>query len=169
MNAAVSKSQTERQRGMMLVECLIYLAISSILVGLGIALYLRCLDSATNLERNADDIAGALSVGERWRKDLREATAEPRLSSTNSPELVIPQTNGSVVYRFADGTIWRHQPLEYGWSRLLDRVASATWNAESRTHVTAWHLDIELKTRKRHARVRPLFSFIGVAANEKQP
>lgn len=169
MNAACLKQRTRHQHGMMLVECLIYLAISSILVSLGIALYLRCLDSATNFGRNADDIAGALSVGERWRADLREANAAPQVSGVESPEFIIPQAKGNVVYRFANGMIWRRQASETGWSHLLERVASATWNSESRTHVTAWHLDIEMKTRKPHVRVRPLFSFIGVAGNRKQP
>lgn len=169
MNAASPKLRISRRRGMMLVECLIYLAVSSILVSLGIALYLRCLDSATNLEHNTDDIAGTLSVGERWRADLREATAPPQVLNANSPEMVIPQTNGKVVYRYADGIIWRYDSASARWSRLLDRVASANWNAEARTRVTAWHLDIEMKTKKRQVRVRPLFSFIGVAGSESRP
>ncbi|MBI1178825.1 hypothetical protein GC207_15440 [bacterium] len=169
MNAASLKRPIRHRRGMMLVECLIYLAISSILVSLGIALYLRCLDSATNFGRNADDIAGALSVGERWRADLRDATAMPQFLGVDSTEFIIPQAKGNVIYRFANGMIWRRQASDAGWAHLLDRVASATWNSESRTHVTAWHLDIEMKTRKPHVRVRPLFSFIGVAGRADRP
>lgn len=169
MKAFLVSRTRSRRRGIMLVECLVYFGVSIVLVGLGIALYLRCLDSATNLERNADDIAGSLQLGERWRADLRLAIAEPRISSDTNGDFVIPLANGSVTYRFSQGAFWRQRSDEAGWTRLLDRVVSANWSDEVRTHVTAWRLDLELRTRKHDARIRPLFSFIGVAGHPAIP
>jgi len=158
-----------RRRGIMLVECLIYLAITALLVGLGMALFIRCLNAASDLSRNADEIARTLSVGERWRADLRRATAPPRLAPDNSAELIIPQAQGPVTYLVADDAIWRRDAPDVAWIRLLERVTHAEWNPDQRGPVTAWHFDLELKTRRPGARVRPLFSFVGVAGERSEP
>ena len=168
MRTSKSGTTLRRQRGIMLVECLIYLAITALLVGLGMALFIRCLNAASDLSRNADEIARTVSVGERWRADLRQATAAPQLSAAHAAELVIPQAGGPVTYLVADDAIWRRAAGEATWTRLLERVAHAEWNAEARGPVTAWHFDLELKSRKRGARLRPLFSFVGVAG-ERSP
>jgi hypothetical protein len=161
--------RTTNDRGMLLVDCLIYLAVTALLVGLGVALYLRCLDAASGLSRNADDIAEATALGERWREDLRLAVAPPFHDETGGSSLVIPQAVGETVYRFGYDSVWRKAADSREWARLLDRVVRAEWNPEVREHVVAWHLDLEMKSKKRNARVRPLFSFIGVAGATTAP
>lgn len=157
------------RRGIMLVDCLIYLAVTAVLVGLGMALFIRCLNAASDLSRNADDIAAALQAGERWRADLRLATAQPSFARTNGLELTIPKAGGTVIYRFADDAIWRRAESDATWTRLLDRVKHAEWNTDPRGPVTAWHFDVELKSKRPNAKVRPLFSFIGVAREGVRP
>jgi len=157
------------RRGIMLVDCLIYLAVTTVLVGLGMSLFLRCLGAANDLNRNADDIAAALRTGERWRADLRLATAQPVFAGTNDSELTIPQTGGGVTYRFAGEAVWRRAESEATWTRLLERVKHAAWNPDPRGSVTAWYFDLELKSKKTNAKLRPLFSFIGVARDGTQP
>jgi len=157
------------RRGIMLVECLIYLAITALLVGLGMAWFIRCLNAASDLSRNADEIARTLSVGERWRADLRRATAPPRLAPDNSAEFIIPQAKGPVTYLVADDAIWRRDAPDVAWIRLLERVTHAEWNSDQRGAVTAWHFDLQLKSRKPNARLRPLFSFVGVAGERSEP
>jgi len=147
----------------MLVDCLIYLAVTAVLVGLGMSLFIRCLGAASDLSRNADDIAAALQAGERWRADLRLAVAQPALDSTTGSELKIPQADGVVSYRFADNAVWRRVESGADWTRLLERVKHAEWNTDPRGSVTAWHFDVELKSKRPNAKLRPLFSFIGVA------
>jgi hypothetical protein len=165
--------KTQRQqhpgRGIMLVDCLIYLAVTAVLVGLGMALFIRCLGAASDLSRNADDIAAALQAGERWRADLRLATAPPAFAGAETPELNIPQAGGSVTYRFTEEAVWRRAGSETTWTRLLERVKHAEWNTDPRGPVTAWHFDVELKSRRPNAKVRPLFSFIGVAPEGARP
>ncbi len=150
----------------MLAECLIYIAIAAVLVGVGSMLFLRCMETARNFSRNADDITGALSVGERWRADLRRATDTPSASEPGRADLVIPVEGGHVIYVFENGAIWRSEAGDTRWTRLLDRVETARWNSEKRTFATAWHFDLEMETKKKNARLRPLFSFIGVAPAE---
>lgn len=156
------------QRGIMLVDCLIYLAVTAVLVGLGMSLFLRCLGAASDLSRNADDIAAALQAGERWRADLRLATAPPVFAGAETLELNIPQAGGTVSYRFADNAVWRRAESEADWTRLLERVKHAEWNTDQRGPVTAWHFDVELKSKRPNAKVRPLFSFIGVASERSR-
>jgi hypothetical protein len=153
----------------MLVDCLIYLAVTTVLVGLGMSLFLRSLGAANDLNRNADDIAAAVRTGERWRADLRQAAAQPVFAGTNDLELTIPQTGGVVTYRFAGEAVWRRAESEATWTRLLERVKHAAWTPVPRGSVTAWHFDLELKSKKTNAKLRPLFSFIGVAREGVQP
>ncbi len=164
-----TQPQLNDRRGIMLVECLIYLAVTTVLVGLGMALFIRCQSAASNLSRNADDIAAALQAGERWRADLRLATASPVCAGTDAPELTIPQAGGMVIYRFADDAVWRRAESDATWTRLLERVKHAGWNSDPRGPVTAWHLDLELKSKRLTAKLRPLFSFIGVAQEGARP
>lgn len=163
------RTSHRHRRGIMLVDCLIYLAVTAVLVGLGMSLFIRCLGAASDLSRNADDIAAALQAGERWRADLRQATAMPVPAGTGDNELRIPQTGGAVIYRFADAAVWRWTETDATWTRLLERVKHAGWNADPRGPVTAWHFDLELKSKRPNAKLRPLFSFIGVAREGAQP
>lgn len=167
------KASTNRipgRRAIMLTECLVYISMAAFLVGMAMLLFIRCMDSAHHLSRNADDIAGAMSAGERWRADLRRAVQPPGPSRAGEPDLVIPVGEGRyVVYRVENGSLWRSESGDLSWARLLDRVVMAEWNAEPREHVVAWHFDLELATKKPNARLRPLFSFIGVAGSEVHP
>jgi len=169
MTGAWIQNQVRPRKGMMLVDCLIYLAISSLLIGLGIALFLRCLGAATELSHNADDIAGALTLGEQWRADLRRANAEPHPTRPGAADLIIPGAKGTIAYRLLNGAIWRQESGDAAWTRLLDRVVRVEWTPEDRSRVIAWHMDIEMKTKKRHIHVRPLFSFVGVAGDGRKP
>jgi hypothetical protein len=150
----------------MLAECLVYIAISAVLVGVGSMLFLRCMDTAKNCLRNADDITGALSVGERWRADLRRAIETPSACEPGRADFVIPVDGGHVVYLFENGAIWRSETGDATWARLLDRVETASWDSEKRKFTTAWHFDLEMQTKKKNARLRPLFSFVGVPPAE---
>jgi hypothetical protein len=151
----------------MLVECLIYIVVAVLLVGIAGMLFLRCMDTAKHFSRNAGDITGALGVGERWRADLRRAVGEPAASGPDQPDFVIPVDEGHVVYLFENDAIWRSEPGDTTGARLLDRVEPATWDSEKREFTTARHFELEMQTRKKNARLRPLFSFIGVAPAEE--
>ena len=161
------------QRAYLLVECLIYIAVVSALLGAGYTAMYRCIDSSIALRRNADDITSALHTGERWRADVRAATSQPRVESTDAEQfLYLDGPRGAVVYRFSTNAISRR--LGAGpWVRLLPKVKSSTMQPDPRSHVTAWRWELELQTRTQGSvkpgRVRPLFTFIAVPARTSSP
>ncbi len=152
--------------GYFLIETLVYIAVLLALLGAGYSAMYRCLDSSIALRRNADDIANALHAGERWRADLRAATSQPRLESTDAGQLLhFDSARGAVAYRFATNAVFRQ--LGGGvWVRLLPNVKSSTMTADAREHVTAWRWELELQPRRsgsvNPSRVRPLFTFLAV-------
>ena len=153
----------------MLVDCLVYLAVWGVVVGLAFSAFYRCLSYSTNLTRNADDIARTLRAGERWRADIREATSPPKLvaQDTGVEALQIPQKSGEVIYRFTDGAVLRRAGTNASWMPALSGVKSSRMARDERQRVVSWRWEIELKNRQRVARVRPLFTFQAVAAEHK--
>jgi hypothetical protein len=152
------------QRGYLLVEALVYIAVLVALLGAGYAAMYRCIDSSLALRRNADDITSALHAGERWRADVRSATSEVRLENTDAGQLLsFERPGGTVVYRFSTNALFRSMGGG-SWVRLLPNVKSSTMTADARKYVTVWRWELELATRTQGSvkpgRVRPLFTFI---------
>src|SRR5213593_4873328 len=75
----IARNPPQLQQGIMLVDCLVYLAIWTVVVGLAFSAFFRCMSYSKNLARNADDIARALKAGERWRQDVRAASGPFKL------------------------------------------------------------------------------------------
>ena len=154
------------QRGYLLIEALVYIAVLMTLLGVGYAAMYRCVDSSIALRRNADDIASALHAGERWRADVRAATSLVRVENTDAGELLhLEGARGAVVYRFATNAVFRS--VNAGtWVRLLDSVKSSSMTADRREYVTDWRWELELQPRAKGSvkpgRVRPLFTFLAV-------
>src|SRR5687768_5807064 len=57
--------------GIMLLECLVYMAVLSIVLTLSYKLMYKSWATHISIRRNAADIATAMIAGERWRKDIR--------------------------------------------------------------------------------------------------
>jgi len=148
----------------MLIECLVYISVLLILLGVGYAAFYRCMENSLALRRSADDLANALHAGERWRADLRAATGPIRLEDNpDGSILVLPGGRGEVAYQFTTNAVLRRVGAGR-WTTLLDRVKSSTLAPDPRPNVTAWRWELELQPRSRKpGRVRPLFTFIGVA------
>jgi prepilin-type N-terminal cleavage/methylation domain-containing protein len=150
------------RRGFSLVEMLTYIAVLATVLTLTYPAFYRCVQNSTRLRRNTDDIARALHAGERWRADLREATAAPTLTGN---ALTIPQATGPVTYEFTDNTVWRHA----GSARVavLRQVQAAAFHADSRRHVTAWRWEVALAPTQKTVRMEPLFTFTAVAGGTR--
>jgi len=73
----------------------------------------------------------------------------------------IPRTNGLVVYLSGDGNVWRKEG-EAAPKLVLPRVKSSLMLSDSRQSATARCWELELGTRKKVVRVRPLFTFLAV-------
>ncbi len=147
------------KRAYSLIECLVYIAVLFVLLGVSYIALFRCIDNSVALRRNADDISRVLHVGERWRADVRSVSGNIRLETTNLAQIAsLPTSQGQIIYCFATNTLAR----SYNggpWSQLLTNVASSTMRPDARRTLTAWKWELELVPRKNSSRVRPLFTF----------
>jgi hypothetical protein len=153
--------QRARSRGITLIECLVYIGALATVFGMGTAAFYHSSASSAALRRNADDIAQVLHVGERWRADVRAATQPVRFEAAEQT-LHLTQRETVVVYKFADHQILRRARTGSPWVVLLPRVAQSQMAPESRAHVTGWRWELELKSLREPAPLRPLFTFTAV-------
>lgn len=147
-----------RLRGITLIECLVYIGALATVFGMGTAAFYHCSASSASLRRNADDIAQVLHVGELWRADIRAATQPVHFDAT---EQTLQLTHGEkvVAYKFAANQILRRAKADAPWAVILPRVAQSQMSPEPRAHVTGWRWELELKTIREPAPLRPLFTF----------
>ena len=147
-----------RSRGITLIECLVYIGALAMIFGMGTAAFYHSSASSAALRRNADDIAQVLHVGERWRADVRAATQPLRFDAAEQA-LHVTQGETVVAYKFADHQILRRAKTDAPWLVILPRVAQSQMAPEPRVHVTGWRWELELKSMREPAPLRPLFTF----------
>jgi hypothetical protein len=164
------RNRAQEQAGIMLVDCLVYLAIWGVVVGLAFAAYFRSVSYSKNLARNAEDIARALKAGERWREDVRAATGPFKLvtwEASVAQALHIPQKTDVVIYLFKDGAVLRQRGTNTPWIPALSGVKSSRMEKDERRRVVSWRWEVELQNKQKVARVRPLFTFQAVTPEHK--
>jgi hypothetical protein len=157
-----------RERGVTLIDCLVYIALSVILLTAAGIAFSRFQDNTKGLRRNADDITRALHVGEVWRMDIRAATGAIE-AELEDQTIHIPTRTAEVSYRFADAQVWRKANRGAEWTAVLAKVKHSQMQADDRARVKAWRWEVELETVKKSARVRPLFTFVAVPGHPSKP
>src|SRR5262245_40944303 len=60
-------SALDPRSGMMLIDCLAYIALLALILTMAFAAFYRANDYSRELSRNTADITRALQAGERWR------------------------------------------------------------------------------------------------------
>jgi hypothetical protein len=167
MKLPSANSTGRRAAGILLMECLVYLSVFTILLGIGTAAFYFCWDHSRALIFATDDIAAALHTGERWRADVRAATGKIAVETTAAGEVVrIPEAEKEVVYRFESGAVRREIPAVNLSQVLLPKVKSSQMQAEARAGVTAWRWELELTPRRKEAYLPLRFTF---AAAQSKP
>jgi len=160
------ESSRAGRRAYLLIEALVYIGVLTALLGVSYAALYRCIDSSIALRRNADEITSALHAGELWRADVRSATAQPRLETTDAGQLLcLDSRRGAVTYRFTTNALFRQ--LDSGsWVCLLRNVKSSAMIADPRKEVAAWRWELELQPRQsgsvKPGHIVPLFTFLAV-------
>jgi hypothetical protein len=154
------------QQGYLLIEALVYIAVVVVVLGVAYAAMYRCIDRSFALRRNVDDITSALHAGERWRADVRAATAGVRLENTDAGQLLYLDGAGSAItYLFATNAVSRRVGTG-PWTRVLPSVKSSSMTADPLEYVTAWRWELEIQPRTigavKPGRIRPLFTFLAV-------
>jgi hypothetical protein len=145
--------------GVTLIECMVYSGVYVLLMGLAFFALYRCFDNLRNLNRTSDDITRAVNAGEAWRGDVRAATAPIQFDEAEQT-LRIPRGDREIAYRFADAQVLRRGSTNAPWTVLLAKVQRSEMQADRRSRVTAWHWDLELQTKQKTVRVKPLFTFV---------
>ena len=165
----ISKSQTSRtgnSQAYLLMETLVYIGLLFVVAGLGYAVVYRCIEQSVLLRRSTEDMARALDAGERWRADVRAASAGISLDGGQTNQLLhLKSSRGEVTYRFAAGAVER-RVSSGSWISMLSNVKASAMVSDTRANANAWRWELELQPRKRASaqpgRVRPLFTFIAV-------
>jgi hypothetical protein len=154
----------------MLLEAIVYIAAFFTITGLATAAFYSVWDHSKHLQRNTNDIAHVLEAGERWRGEVRQATAPLQLAETSgAPELRIPQSAGEIVYVLQGDTLLRRPGGKAERPKVLSRIKTSRFFRQERQGVVSWRWELELQSELKSAQVRPLFSFTAVAAAERQP
>jgi hypothetical protein len=158
-----SSGKRRAERGIMLIDCLVYCVLFFAVTGVAFSFFYTCWDGSLALRRNSDDITNALRAGETWRADVRAATGAIQVQDSADGEVVrIPEKSGEVVYRFASGTFSRRAGGQ-DWRVLLPNVGRSRMQTDSRPQVTAWRWELELMTmKKRTLKLHPAFTFEAV-------
>ena len=170
MKLALNPRQPYHLQGASLIECLVYIAVFAILLtvaGLG---FNRCWDDSKHLRRNAEDIARALTAGEQWRADIRNATGAVQVVGTaDAEQVVIPHPTGTITYSFAHGELHRQAGADAPATLVLPQVKSSHMLADPRSQVTAWRWELELASAPKKAGLFPLFTFESVQPQHPAP
>jgi len=161
---------TNHSRGFSLIECLVYISLFALFINLVMSAYVSAHSASENLRRTAEDITRALDSGERWREDVRTATAPPRLITENGQTwLALPHGTNTIFYTHFGSAVWRLNSTNAAWQPVLTRVQASLMEADARAHVTAWRWEVELQMKDDKKHTRPLFTFLAPAATEKKP
>jgi len=158
LHPVISKSRSAA--GILLVECVTYIAVFAVLTSIGFAAFYLCWDNAKAVVRETDDVTAALWAGERWRADVRGATGPIAVEPSPAGQVLrIPGPGRAIVYRFADGQLHREIPATQASQDLLKNVRLSHMSAESREGVTAWRWELQLAERNSAMSIPLLFTF----------
>ena len=108
MKPRLSIPRVGASAGYLLIECLVYIGVFAVLLGIGYGAFYVCWDYSKALHYATDDITAALHAGERWRADIRSATGKISVETTPEGErLRIPHGTNELIYSFNAGEVRR--------------------------------------------------------------
>ncbi len=161
-----SNISAARDAGVSLIECIVYIAVFGILLGIGTGTFFFCWDHTRAVLYATNDIESALRAGECWRADVRAATGKITVKTAATGEVVtIPEGEKNIFYHFAAGELRRQAASENISQLLLSKVKTSDMQAEPHGNVTAWRWELELIERRKETHLPLLFTFEAVAKN----
>ncbi len=164
MKLPPSITRARTQTGVLLLECLVYIGLFAVILGLALASFYLCWDNSKALMYAADDIAAALRAGERWRADVRNATGKITVETTSQGEFLrIPRGKSVILYSFSAGEVHRQLASSDFSELLLATVQASQMVGDPRGPVKAWRWELELKSRRKEAHLPLLFTFEAAA------
>jgi type II secretory pathway component PulJ len=149
--------------GFTLIECLVYISVLFVVVGLTFATFYSLLSHHRDIARCSEDILRALKASEIWREDIRAATRPPILENDQHEQALHIRKHGdSVTYLFSNGQVWRIVNDQPPQDALLTHIKFSTMRMDARTYVQVWRWDLELVAARKKAQLKPLFTFTAV-------
>ncbi len=153
-------SRARGKSGILLVECMVYIAVFAILLGGATTVFYFCWNHSEALIYATDDIASAMRAGERWRADVRAATGKISVETTTAGEVVkIPEGGKEILYRFDSDEVRRQMSSSEFSQLLLPKVKTSQMKLDARGGVTAWRWELELAQRRKETHLPLLFTF----------
>jgi hypothetical protein len=163
MKLPLHTSRLRRQAGILLTECLVYIAVFAILLGIGTATFYFCWDHTRAIVLDSNDIESALRAGERWRVDVRSAIGPIAVETASDGETVtIPETGKQIIYHFQKGEIRRQTASSDFSELLLPSVKTSMVKPDTRGQVKAWRWELEVTPQRKDANLPFLFTFEAV-------
>lgn len=160
MKLRTNTSSVRRNSGISLIECLVYVAVFGLLLGIGTATFYFCWDHTRAVIITANEVESALRAGECWRADIRAANGTISVETVKGEAMVKIPTGGSdVVYRFSDGELRREIPAQNSSRLLLEKVKVSEMTSAAQSNVTAWHWELELAPRRNETHFPLRFTF----------
>jgi hypothetical protein len=150
-----------RNRGVALLDCLVYLTLLACIMGFGFAAFLETVGRSTELDYVATSTVQVLHAGEQWREDVRQSKTPPVIRE-NGTEIELQTSAGIIRYAVQGSTLRRRAGEPSPWVDALSRVKASRFAEERRTRVTAWRWEIELETRQDRERASRVFTFQAV-------
>ena len=149
-----------RTAGILLVECVTYIAVFAILTSVGLAAFYLCWNQSKAVVYTTEDISAALRAGERWRADIRAATGTISMEARGDDQTVqVPQNGKVIIYRFAGGEVRREASVSQSSQVMLNKVKTSRMSAESRGGVTGYCWELQLAERRPETQLPLLFTF----------
>lgn len=149
-----------RTAGILLIQCVVYIAVFAILTAIGFAAFYLCWDDSKAVVHATDDIGSALRAGERWRADIRSATGKITVEPSAAGEQVrIPGREKAIVYRFESGGLYREIPALQTSQLVLPKVNASQMREEMRGGVTVWRWELDVSVRRPETHLPLLFTF----------
>jgi Tfp pilus assembly protein FimT len=157
---------SRRQAGILLTECLVYIAVFTLLFAIATSAFYICWDHTRATVAVTDNIENALRAGERWRADIRNATGKIEVHPEAGGETVrIPETGKDILYHFKSGELRRQvSTLEFS-ELLLPRVKVSEMKTDARGIVNAWRWELELMPVHKETSLPLRFTFEAVPAS----
>jgi hypothetical protein len=148
------------QSGISLIECLVYVAVLTILTGVALGTFYVCWGGFSGMISTSDDVSAALRAGERWRADVRGASGTISVEKTAFGQIVkIPEPGKQVVYSFDSGALRRQVGSNGIFQLVFPKVISSEMKSDVRDSVRAWQWELELPERSKGPHLPMLFTF----------
>lgn len=151
---------SRRPAGILLIECMVYLAVFGILLGGGTTVFYFCWDHTRAIITTSHEVQDALLAGERWRADVRAATGKISVTPTATGEtMTIPTGRKTVIYQRTGSELRREISGQNAPAIVPFKIAASEMEPAARNGATAWRWELQIAPRFKAARLPLRFTF----------